>query len=94
LLRQTSRVLLDHQAPAVARKAITDSIESMADNRVADLHLWSIGPGIYAAIIGVVTDSPKPPDVYRQLLPADLGIVHLSVEVHRCAEPPRAREVA
>lgn len=84
LIRQTSRVLLDRQAPGEMRTAITASIESQDDNRVCDLHLWAIGPGIFAAAISIVTASPKPPTEYKKLLPDHLGLVHATVEVHPC----------
>ena len=39
-------------------------------------------PGIFAAIISVVTERPRSPDEYKQSLPQDLGLVHVTVEVH------------
>jgi cation diffusion facilitator family transporter len=94
LLRQTSRVLLDYQAPVALREAIRDAIESHSDERVADLHVWSIGPAIYAAVVGLVTDEPKSAEFYKSLLPQNLGIVHVSVEVHHCSSPPGKRRAA
>lgn len=84
LLVDTSGVLLDRQAPSDVVDAVRGSIESHADDRVADLHLWSIGPGQYAAALSVVTDVPREPEHYRTLLPADIGIVHATIEVHKC----------
>lgn len=84
LLRLTSAVLLDSQAPAPLRKLVKNTIEQHDDNRVADLHLWSVGPGIYAAIVSVISSSPRPPDWYKSLIPGSSGIVHLTVEVHSC----------
>jgi Co/Zn/Cd efflux system component len=86
--------LLDHQAPAPLREAIREAIESHADERVADLHVWSIGPAIYAAVIGLVTDEPKSADFYKDLLPDRLGVVHVSIEVHHCSNPPSRRSAA
>jgi cation diffusion facilitator family transporter len=84
LLRDTSRVLLDVQLPAGATERLRQAIEARDDNRVADLHLWSIGPGIHAAAIVVVSDAPRSPDHYRRLIPPDLHVVHATVEVQRC----------
>jgi cation diffusion facilitator family transporter len=84
LLRDTSRVLLDVQLPAGPTERLRQAIEARDDNRVADLHLWSIGPGIQAAAISVVSDAPRSPDHYRRLIPPDLHVVHATVEVHRC----------
>ena len=85
LLRSSARVLLDLQAPDEVLGAIRTSIESEGDNRVSDLHVWSVGPGIYAAEIAVVSSRPRDPDDYYKLLPGELGLVHVTVEAHRCA---------
>jgi len=92
LLRQTSQVLLDHQAPAGVRESIREAIESRSRSRVLDLHVWSIGPGIYAAIIAVATDSPQSAEHYHGLLPGDLRVAHLSVEVRRWQQAEAASE--
>jgi len=84
LIRDTSRVLLDQEGPEGIRKAVVAAIESQADNRVSDLHLWSIGPGIYAAAISVVTSSPMPPEAYKQLIPEGIGLRHTTIEVYPC----------
>ena len=84
LLRSTAGILLDKQGPADIRASIKDGIESDNDSRVADLHLWSVGPAIYAAIVSVVANDPKPPAHYKALIPDHLGMVHVTVEVHRC----------
>jgi cation diffusion facilitator family transporter len=83
LIRDTSGILLDHQAPDIMLERTRTAIESVDDNHVADLHIWSIGPGIYSASLAVVSDSPKPAEHYKALIPGDLGIVHTVVEVHR-----------
>jgi cation diffusion facilitator family transporter len=82
LIRNTSGVLLDHQAPGVMLEQTRAAIESVDDNRITDLHIWSIGPGIYSATIAVVSHTPRPPEHYKKLIPKDLGIVHTIVEVH------------
>jgi cation diffusion facilitator family transporter len=86
LLRVTSAVLLDRQAPAHISSAVKDSIERHDDNRVADLHLWSVGPDIYAAIVSVISRAPRAPDWYKTLIPGSLGLVHVTVEVHCCPD--------
>lgn len=84
LLRATSAVLLDRQESKGIQTKIKESIEGKSGNRVADLHLWSIGPNIYSVILTVVTNHPEPPDYYKKLLPPDLGLAHVTVEVHPC----------
>ena len=55
LLKMTSRVLLDEQGPAAVQEAIRSSI-ARAGDEVVDLHLWTIGPGVYALVLSVVSD--------------------------------------
>ena len=89
LLHSSARVLLDLQAPDEVLGAIRKSIESEGDNRVSDLHVWAVGPGIYAAEIAIVSSRPRDPDDYYKLLPGELGLVHVTVETHRCAADVR-----
>jgi cation diffusion facilitator family transporter len=87
LLRLTTAVLLDQQAPDHMQAAIRASIERHDDNRVADLHVWSVGPAIYAAIVSVVSGRPRPAEWYKATLPSNLGLAHVTVEAHRCPDP-------
>lgn len=94
LLRTTSAVLLDRQGPESIRQKISESIEDDNNSRVADLHLWSIGPDIYAAVVSVVAHNPATPDEYKARTPKDLGLVHTSIEVNECADSINERKVA
>lgn len=85
LLRSTSAVLLDKQGPEHIRKRIKQSIEHDG-NRVADFHLWSIGPNIYSVILSIVARDPQPPEHYKESIPSNLGLAHVTVEVHQCNE--------
>ncbi|NCF23697.1 MAG: CDF family Co(II)/Ni(II) efflux transporter DmeF [Gammaproteobacteria bacterium] len=86
LIRDSARVLLDRQADEETVAAIRDSLERDSDDRITDLHCWSIGPGIYAADLAIVSDNPKSPADYRSRIPSELGIVHATIEVHRCRD--------
>lgn len=83
LLRVTSGILLDKQGPQDITTTIKRNIEGEEDTRIADLHLWAIGPNIYGVILSVVTDSPKSPEYYKGLLPNNAGLSHVTVEVNR-----------
>ncbi len=89
LLHSTAQILLDREAPEELRTTVRDNIESRDDNRVVDLHVWAVGPGIYSAIVAIVTHHPQPPDHYKALLPQDLNLVHVTVEVHDRNDAPR-----
>jgi Co/Zn/Cd efflux system component len=83
LLRDTSGVLLDQQAPPVTIAAVRGAVESGCSAEVVDIHLWSIGPGYRAAIVSVLATGDVTPDLVKQLLPPDLGLEHVTVEIHR-----------
>jgi Co/Zn/Cd efflux system component len=78
-------VLLDRQCALAVEACVRGTIEAHPHDRVTDLHLWSIGPGPLAAEIALCSTEPKQPEHYKQLLPADLGLVHVMVEVQRHA---------
>ena len=86
LLRSTSAVLLDAETSMERRAQVREAIESDADNRVVDLHLWRVGPNHLAAVVSVVSCGPKEPDYYRELLRDFSDIVHVTVEVNRHQE--------
>jgi cation diffusion facilitator family transporter len=90
LLRDTSRVLLDAEVGEGRRAAIAKAIESDADNRVTDLHIWRVGPRHLAAIIVLVTHRPQSPDHYKRLLAHHDDLVHLTIEVHGCPDTKNA----
>jgi len=93
LVRSSAHVLLDMQAPQQVRNAIRQAIEAESDNRVSDLHVWTVGPGIYAAEVALVTSTPKTPDHYSGLLPRGMPLVHVTVEVHCCPPTSEAKGV-
>lgn len=85
LIRETGKVLLDNQADEHHLDDLRVAIEGDTSDRVTDLHVWSIGHGIFAAEIAVVSDAPQSPEHYKALIPASLKIAHATVEVHPCA---------
>ena len=83
LVRVAAAVLLDLRPDAALAAAVLERLEKNGD-RVADLHLWRIGPGHAAAIVSIVSDRPEPPSRYKALL-ADLReLSHVRVEVVPC----------
>ena len=86
LLRDTGHILLDAAADEETRTAITRAIESDADNRIADLHVWQLGPRQYAASLSLVTHQPRPPQHYKALLREIPLLAHVVVEVNRCCD--------
>jgi cation diffusion facilitator family transporter len=86
LLRDTGDVLLDKQAPDKLCTTIRNALAVDRDARINDLHVWAIGPNLYAAIVSVLASEPKPVEHYKRLIDRDRSLVHVTVEVRRC--PP------
>ena len=83
LIRAASSTLLDLHADPVLARELKYRIEE-GDDRIADLHLWRVGPGHSAAVLSVVSDAPQPPGVYKAKLASLPGLSHVTVEVLPC----------
>ena len=83
LLRDTGAVLLDAVPDKALSEGIRRALETEGD-RVADLHLWRVGPGHMAAIISIVSDHPAPPTAYKARLDHIAHLAHVTVEVQPC----------
>lgn len=81
LLRESSQVLLDKQAPNELLDEIRAAIEGEADTKVTDLHVWSIGPGKKAAIIAIESKSQRDAEDYHSMLQDRYDLSHLTIEV-------------
>ncbi|MGD8251721.1 MAG: CDF family Co(II)/Ni(II) efflux transporter DmeF [Desulfobacterales bacterium] len=88
LLRESSRILLDHDAGSKKTQAILQAIERDSDNRVTDHHVWRISEDSLAVVLSVVTHYPKPPDHYKHLLSQITHLRHITVEVIPCESDP------
>lgn len=84
LLRLSAKVLLDWQADDGLTDKLRNTLLVDETDRIADLHVWAIGQGQHAAEITIVSDHARSPNHYKALIPQDLGIVHVTVEVHHC----------
>lgn len=94
LLRDSSGILLDRtprscDLPDEIRRAV----ELAGESAIADLHVWQVGAGKFAAIVSLVTRAPRAPAAYRDLLREHEELVHVTVEVHHedAHEPVHAR---
>ena len=81
LIRGTSRVLLDRQVGDAVLGRIRSALTERALEPV-DLHVWEIGPGYRAAIVAVRAVDALDPEEVKNLIPEDLGISHITVEIH------------
>lgn len=86
LARDSAGVLLDREAPATVQNHVRRAIEADGDSKVADLHVWSVGPSGYATALTVVAHRPRSPEEYKAFIPPAARVVHATIEVHRCGD--------
>lgn len=82
LARDTGGILLDMEAGGDLVRRIRGEVEGAGD-QVADLHVWRVGPGHYAAIVAIITERAAHADEIRTLLIERFPLAHLTVEVRR-----------
>jgi len=85
LLRSSGAVLLDAALDTRLTAQIRERLEVGTD-RVADLHVWGVGPGHAAVIAALVTDHPVEIDRYKARLRNLTGLSHITIEVHACPD--------
>jgi cation diffusion facilitator family transporter len=83
LVRAAGAVLLDIRPNAELVGSVRECLESGSD-RVADLHLWRVGPGHNAVIATIVSHEPQTPNFYKARLANVPGLSHVTIEVERC----------
>jgi|TARA_A100001391_G_scaffold163804_1_gene123446 cation diffusion facilitator family transporter len=83
LLKGAGAVLLDMTPDEATANDIRATLEQNGD-RVADLHLWRVGPGHIAAIVSVASDHPREPTYYKARLARFSKLSHVTIEVHPC----------
>ncbi len=81
LMRDTAAVLLDTTDSHVGEE-IQDLVERPGDARIADLHVWRVGPEAHAAIVGVVGAVGIDANVIRGRLGPVHELKHLTIECH------------
>jgi cation diffusion facilitator family transporter len=77
LLRDTAAVLLDTSDPLLEQE-IRDEVERPGDACIFDLHVWRVGPGAHAAIVGFAGGAST--ETVRQRLAAVHELQHVTVE--------------
>lgn len=83
LMKSAGAVLID----VMPDRRVADDIRrrlEIGGDRVADLHVWQIGPGHHAAIISIVTHVPQAPTFYKNRLAHITHLSHVTVEVTKC----------
>jgi cation diffusion facilitator family transporter len=93
LMRDTGGILLDMEAGGDLAARIRTDIESRDGDRVADLHVWRVGPGHFAAIVAIVTRRATDAAELKLALKERYALAHLTVEVLATAPTDEADNV-
>jgi cation diffusion facilitator family transporter len=84
LLRDSGRVLLDAELNVPVAQEIREVIESGPIRaEICDLHVWRVGKGKFACIVGLVTAEGAEPEDFKNQLRVHEELVHITVEVNR-----------
>jgi len=86
LVKQTSPILLDGSIDETYQLRVEKTIESDADNRISDIHIWKVSANHYAAVISLVTHFPKPTEYYKELLSEFVKLSHVTIEINGCKD--------
>lgn len=90
LLRESGRVLLDAEMDSPVVAEIRQVIESTpAKATISDLHVWRVGKGKFACIVGLVTQADVSPDYYRNQLRIHEELVHITIEINKMDQSHR-----
>jgi cation diffusion facilitator family transporter len=82
LLRASGRVLLDAEMNAPVVQEVREVIEQgEVPARITDLHVWRVGRGKFACVVGVVTSASVDGDYFRRALGIHEELVHVTVDV-------------
>jgi cation diffusion facilitator family transporter len=90
LIRDTGGVLLDMNPDKAMAEELRRTIESDGD-RLADLHVWRLGPGHLGAIVSIMTAKPRDAEFYRSRLSRFRMLSHVTIEVR---DPIACRKAA
>lgn len=80
LVRDTGAILLDMTPDGRMTDSLKQTIEEDGD-RIADLHLWRLGPGHLGAIVCVNTHEARGAEYYRTKLARFRSLSHITIEV-------------
>jgi cation diffusion facilitator family transporter len=84
LLRESGRILLDAEMDSPVVEEIRDVVrKELPDTALFDLHVWRVGRGSYACILGLISDSELSAADVRRHLVIHEELAHVTVEIIR-----------
>lgn len=87
LIKATGKILLDAEMDVPVVEEIKDAIaESDIPAILCDLHVWQVGKGKFACIVGIIAPPNSSPEYFRSLLAVHEELVHITIELLPAAE--------
>jgi cation diffusion facilitator family transporter len=87
LMRQAGLVLLDVEDDPALSDAIRKTLEDDLRAKIADLHLWRLGPGHRGLIVSLVSPvACSVDDIKTELRRRHAGLSHVTIEVSVCQD--------
>jgi Co/Zn/Cd efflux system component len=84
LLKDSSKILVDHATPPELSKEIKAIIEADGDSKICDLHLIQISEDKFSCIISIVTSRRYSIEHYKYVLKSIQKLAHITVEINEC----------
>jgi len=81
LVRECARQLVDLHPNTKQRDAVRSVLEAVPGTRVADLHVWSVGPNRLVCVVAIESPAPLALDLYREAVASAVKLAHLTVEI-------------
>jgi cation diffusion facilitator family transporter len=81
LLKQSGKVLLDAEMDSPVVQEIRDVVaDQFPEAAISDLHVWRVGKGRFACILGLISRAPITAQAVREQLAIHDELVHVTVE--------------
>lgn len=81
LISDCARQLIDLGPSTALRDKVQHALEALEDTRVADLHLWHVGPTQLVCVASVTTSGKTTLDEYKRAVRAAVPVDHLTIEI-------------
>ena len=86
LMRASALVLLDAEDDSTLANGIRHTLEAMGV-KVADLHLWRLGPGHRGLIVSLISPVERSAEELKEVLNRHhAGLSHMTIEITVCAD--------
>lgn len=90
LISDCARQLIDLGPSTALRDKVQHALETLDDTRVADLHLWHVGPTQLVCVASVTTSGKTSLEEYKRAVRAAVPVDHLTIEIAPKVASPAA----